>query len=68
MKWLRIYVRYCSNIFIHKNNDLFGDNSKIIEHTNWKIEHTLEQGLKETINWFSDKKNLTQYKAGIYNV
>ena len=28
MKWLRIYVRYCSNIFIHKNNDLFSDNSK----------------------------------------
>ena len=47
---------------------LFGDNSKIIEHTNWKVEHTLEQGLQETINWFSDKENLKQYKAGIYNV
>jgi NAD dependent epimerase/dehydratase len=47
---------------------LFGDNSKLIEHTNWKVEHTLEQGLQETINWFSDKENLKQYKAGIYNV
>lgn len=47
---------------------LFGDNSKIIEHTNWQVEHTLEQGLKETIEWFSDKNNLTKYKAGIYNV
>jgi len=47
---------------------LFGDNSKIIEHTNWKVEHTLEQGLQETINWFSNKENLKQYKAGIYNV
>ena len=47
---------------------LFGDNSKLIEHTNWKIEHTLEQGLQETINWFSNKENLKQYKAGIYNV
>ena len=47
---------------------LFGDNSKIIEHTNWKVEHTLEQGLSETIKWFSNKENLKQYKAGIYNV
>jgi NAD dependent epimerase/dehydratase len=47
---------------------LFGDNTKIIEHTDWNIEHTLEQGLQETINWFSDKENLKQYKAGIYNV
>jgi NAD dependent epimerase/dehydratase len=47
---------------------LFGDNSKLIEHTDWKVEHTLAQGLQETINWFSDKENLKQYKAGIYNV
>ena len=47
---------------------LFGDNTKIIEHTNWKVEYTLEQGLQETINWFSVKNNLKQYKAGIYNV
>lgn len=47
---------------------LFGDNSKIIEHTNWKVENTLEQGLQQTIDWFSNKENLRQYKAGIYNV
>jgi NAD dependent epimerase/dehydratase len=47
---------------------LFGDNTKIIQHTNWTVEHTLEQGLQKTINWFSDKKNLAQYKAGIYNI
>ena len=47
---------------------LFGDNTKIIEHTNWKVEYTLEQGLQETINWFSNKENLKQYKADIYNV
>lgn len=47
---------------------LFGDNSKLIEHTNWKVENTLEQGLQKTINWFSNKENLRQYKAGIYNV
>jgi len=47
---------------------LFGDNSKIIKHTHWKVEHTLTEGLQETINWFSKKENLRQYKAGIYNV
>lgn len=47
---------------------LFGDNSKILKHTNWKVEHTLTEGLQKTIDWFSDKNNLKQYKAGIYNV
>jgi NAD dependent epimerase/dehydratase len=47
---------------------LFGDNSKIIKHTNWKPNYTLEQGLSETIEWFSDKNNLRSYKPGIYNV
>lgn len=47
---------------------LYGDNSKIIEHTNWKVENDLKQGLQKTIDWFSNKENLKQYKAGIYNV
>tara|TARA_B110000259_G_scaffold130156_1_gene146849 strand:+ start:37 stop:1050 length:1014 start_codon:yes stop_codon:yes gene_type:complete len=47
---------------------LFGDNTKIIENTNWEVEHSLEQGLQNTIDWFSNKENLKQYKAGIYNV
>lgn len=47
---------------------LFGDNTKISKHTNWKVEHTLEQGLQETINWFKNKENLKRYKAGVYNV
>lgn len=47
---------------------LFGDNTKITAHTNWKPQYSLERGLAETITWFSDKKNLNQYKAGIYNV
>jgi len=47
---------------------LFGDNSKILENTNWKLQYSLEEGLQETINWFKDSKNLEQYKAGIYNV
>lgn len=47
---------------------LFCDNTKILKNTNWKPKYTLEQGLKETIEWFTDHNNLKQYKAEIYNV
>lgn len=47
---------------------LFGDNRKILEHTNWTADYTLKQGLQETIDWFRDANNLKEYKAGIYNV
>lgn len=47
---------------------LFGDNSKILKYTNWKVEHTLKEGLQKTIDWFSEDKNLSMYKPGIYNV
>lgn len=49
-------------------NRLFGSNEKLKKLTNWKQKYYLEEGLKETIKWFSDKDNLKQYKAGIYNV
>jgi NAD dependent epimerase/dehydratase len=47
---------------------LYGDNTKILKHTNWEITHTLEQGLQKTINWFRNSENIKHYKAGIYNV
>ncbi len=47
---------------------LFGSNEKLKKLTNWKQKYSLEEGLKETIKWFSDKENLKQYKAEIYNV
>ncbi len=47
---------------------LFGDNTKIKDLTNWQCNYTLQQGLKETINWFSIKENLSNYKSDIYNV
>jgi len=49
-------------------NRLYGSNEKIKKLTNWKQEYSLEEGLKETIEWFSKKENLSKYKAGIYNV
>ena len=47
---------------------LFGSNEKLKTYTDWDQEYTLEQGLKETIDWFSMKENLLQYKSDIYNV
>lgn len=47
---------------------LFGDNSKILKYTNWKVENNLINGLKKTIDWFSDSNNLKHYKPCIYNV
>jgi NAD dependent epimerase/dehydratase len=47
---------------------LFGSNQKIKELTNWKPDYTLENGIAETIQWFSNKENLSKYKADIYNI
>lgn len=49
-------------------NRLFGSNKKIKELTKWRPKYTLKEGLKETINWFSDKENLRLYKAEFYNI
>ena len=47
---------------------LWCDNSKIRSLTGFKPAYTMEDGLKETIAWFTDPANLQNYKAGIYNV
>jgi len=47
---------------------LFGSNQKILELTNWKQAVTLNEGLNQTISWFSNPDNLKQYKTDIYNV
>ncbi len=47
---------------------LYGDNAKIMEHTDWKPSYTFKEALQETIDWFTNKENLKHYKAGIYNV
>lgn len=47
---------------------LCGDNSVITELTDWCPRVSLEEGLAQTIEWFSDPKNLAMYKPGIYNV
>jgi NAD dependent epimerase/dehydratase len=47
---------------------LFGSNEKLKSLTDWKQMFSLNEGLKETIQWFSEKENLKQYKSDIYNV
>jgi NAD dependent epimerase/dehydratase len=47
---------------------LFGSNAKIIANTDWRPTYTLEQGLRETIDWFKDSSNLEKYKSNIYNI
>lgn len=47
---------------------LWCDNSLINKLTGFKPEHTIEQGLEKTIQWFTNPENLKRYKAGIYNV
>jgi NAD dependent epimerase/dehydratase len=47
---------------------LCGDNTKLLQHTNWKPQYSFEEALKETITWFSNSANLAHYKPGIYNV
>lgn len=42
------------------------DNTKIQEHTDWKPEYSIKNGLFETIKWF--EKNMNSYKSNIYNV
>ncbi|MCD8385400.1 MAG: SDR family NAD(P)-dependent oxidoreductase [Bacteroidales bacterium] len=43
---------------------LCGDNRLIESLTPWHPEVTLEQGLKKTIDWFTQKENLAKYKDG----
>ena len=47
-------------------NRLLGANDKIKSLTNWDVQYTFEEGIKETIEFF--KNNLDKYKSDIYNL
>jgi nucleoside-diphosphate-sugar epimerase len=47
---------------------LWCDNTKIQELTGFAPEYSIDQGLKDTIDWFTKPANLSKYKADIYNV
>ncbi len=47
---------------------LLADTKKARKLFNWIPSYSLEQGLKETVEWFSDPDNLNFYKHDIYNI
>ena len=47
---------------------LWCDNGKIEKLTGFRPEVDIREGLKRTIDWFSDDERLSRYKSGIYNV
>ncbi|WP_044874939.1 NAD-dependent 4,6-dehydratase LegB [Pseudomonas sp. LFM046] len=47
---------------------LWCDNTKIKSLTGFEPEYSIREGLRRTIEWFSEPRNLAKYKADIYNV
>lgn len=43
------------------------DASKLTQRTGWRPRHTREEGLRKTIEWFSDPANLARYRQNEYN-
>lgn len=46
---------------------LMGDNTLITTRTSWQPRVDIREGLKLTIEWFTNPMNLAMYKPGIYN-
>ena len=53
-------------------NRLFGDNSLLMDLTNWSPKYGgidgFKQGLRETAEWFSNPKNLAKYSPETYAI
>ncbi len=47
---------------------LCGSNEKLRRLTGWRPKYSLEEGLRQTIDWFSDPANLRRYRAGSYSI
>lgn len=47
-------------------NRLWADNTKIKDLTDWTPKYSIDEGLKETIEWI--KNNMQYFKTDIYNV
>lgn len=44
------------------------DSAKLRRQTGWRPRHTLEEGLKDTVEWFLDPANLARYRPSTYNI
>lgn len=47
---------------------LLGDNTLLRELTGFKLQHTIQTGLKITCDWFVNPENLKKFKPNIYNI
>jgi len=47
---------------------LWCDNAKIRELTGFEPKYSIKEGLKKTIDWFTNPDNLRKYKFDIYNI
>ena len=47
---------------------LLADTRKLEELVEYRPDYSLEDGLRETIKWFSDPANLESYKPDVYNI
>ena len=47
---------------------LWGDNALLKSLTGFTPHYSLEEGLRETVRWFREPRNLARYKTGVYNV
>jgi len=47
---------------------LFGSNEKLIKKTSWSQKYSIEEGLRNTIDWFKVTENRKSYKTDIYNL
>ncbi|WP_273699969.1 GDP-mannose 4,6-dehydratase [Actinomadura graeca] len=44
------------------------DSGRLRRDTGWRPRYTLEEGLKDTIEWFLDPLNLARYRPSLYNI
>jgi len=51
---------------------LWADNQKAKQLLGWMPKYAgkegFKKGLRKTIEWFTDEKNLSRYKADVYNI
>lgn len=47
---------------------LLGSNKKLTSMTGWTPEISFEEGIRKTVEWISERRNLQYYKPDIYNL
>jgi nucleoside-diphosphate-sugar epimerase len=54
-----------------ENSEVFRlrcDNSRLLEMTGFSPSLSLDEGLRKTIEWFSNQENISRYKNDLYNI